>query len=686
MLKYLEKMLEYEENGCVEEAILLGNKLLDAFPDRKAEVLLELAKLEFRNGYEKEALVGLIKAYELSEDEEIYSLILEAYYVPNQEMLSGIYEKNIGRLKSYPHYRNEYGEELPEYIPVWHDEEILVCADTSSKQFAMCTRQRKEVLSERNQSVMMVNEMWIDDILLCEEKSRIDPPFMDMNIPLYLVYDREYWLLFLQLYDLEQLITMERVVFLVGRQSVWQYFRESMVVFPQIYIDNSNQTVYRRIVQDIRFAIGKEVSEYINGVENYYRNNADKIIESVKTGKPIILFWTCRFTTVLQYQTRDSMQAARRLGCDTKLLIEPDGIHRIQLFDMVKCLNDFKPDIIFCIDHFRFEKTEIPEEIVYVTWIQDPLSLICDENTPSKLIKRDFILSHYLKLKEVTGVDYPRSKTMDAPCVANQFIYKPYHLSEEEKEKYGADICMVCHASDVEECIEDILGIFSEVESTKQVIKDMLYDYRNLVIGQGVSLHTKEEMEIFIDEYTRRFYSLRFSSQLIAFLSERLFLDLNQRIYRQAIADWLIEAGYRNIKLWGNGWLKSPKYKEYAMGPAQNGEVLSKILQSTKIVLGNNVSITGTSRAWESMLSGAFYMSNFVPPEVDYVDIRTILNEKDFVMFYDKQDLLNKVEYYLSHESERKQMAERGYQAALEKMTSDALMKRMLEFLKNSLT
>ncbi len=44
-----------------------------------------------------------------------------------------------------------------------------------------------------------------------------------------------------------------------------------------------------------------------------------------------------------------------------------------------------------------------------------------------------------------------------------------------------------------------------------------------------------------------------------------------------------------------------------------------------------------------------------------------------------------KVNYYLSHETERKQMAEKGRQAALKTMTYNALMRRLLEFLKNSL-
>ena len=89
---------------------------------------------------------------------------------------------------------------------------------------------------------------------------------------------------------------------------------------------------------------------------------------------------------------------------------------------------------------------------------------------------------------------------------------------------------------------------------------------------------------------------------------------------------------------------------------------------------------TAAARAWESMLSGAFYMSNYIPPEEDCIDIRMIMKaDEEVVMFYDKQDFLNKVEYYLSHEEERNRMAPIGQKVALERMTYDSLMKKVLK-------
>ncbi len=166
----------------------------------------------------------------------------------------------------------------------------------------------------------------------------------------------------------------------------------------------------------------------------------------------------------------------------------------------------------------------------------------------------------------------------------------------------------------------------------------------------------------------------------VDWLAEDMYKQYNQRVYRQVLVDWLLDAGFKKIKLWGKDWQKYSRYADYAMGVAENGETLSKIYQSSKIVVGNNVHTTAAARAWEAMLSGAFYMSNYIPPEEDAVDIRKIIKaNEELVMFYDKEDFLQKTEYYLTHEKERQKMIEIGRRAALERMTYDSLMNRVME-------
>ena len=160
-----------------------------------------------------------------------------------------------------------------------------------------------------------------------------------------------------------------------------------------------------------------------------------------------------------------------------------------------------------------------------------------------------------------------------------------------------------------------------------------------------------------------------------------MYMWLNQRLFRQCLVDWIIDAGFTNIKLWGNGWQSEPRYAKYAMGPAENGETLSKIYQASKVVVGNNIMTTAAARAWESMLSGAFYLSNVIPEGADWCDIHKIMPEGTVEYFHNREELIEKLHFYLEHDDERKRMAELGRQEALKRMTFEALMKRVLDVL-----
>ncbi len=676
-LPYLEKVFHLEEAGFVEEAFRLFDKVLEVFEDNDAEMLLEKAKMRFRNGYERDALFDFVSAYAESGHDDIYELILEAYYYPNKDGLRENFQKNMQYLKRYSHYRNDYKDEDIEIAPIWQDEEWLVYFNKKKKVFSSILRDKKEFDKKTEQVAMAINELWIEDVVCLEANFQKEYKLLNMDLPLYMVYDRNYWVMFLQLNDIKRLLEKNRLVFLVGERSFYEYLKESMVVYPSARYFYGFQN-YRIMFEQIAREINEEVRIGEKEIESYYCNNVEEINQRIRTGKPKFLFWTSRFTTILQYHTRDCMESVKRLGCEAEILIESDDIHRIRKRDIVSVLSKVQPDIMFCIDHFRFEHIECPKELVWITWIQDLLPNILDKNTPLKLTERDFVMNHFTTWKGIKEIGYREDCLIEAPIPANPYIYKPYELNAEELGKYVCDICFVCHASDVDNHIDNT------VKNLQGELKEAIYavykGYQAYVQDMGEIFYTKEIFSEYIKGAVQYHYDIQLNPNILGIFAKDMFENFNQRVYRQALVDWILDAGFTNIKLWGSGWEKEEKYRVYAMGVAENGEMLSKIYQASKVVVGNNVMTTSAARAWETMLSGGFYMSNYIPEEEDITDIRKIIDVgKDVVMFYNKDDLIEKLHYYLNHEEERKEMIARGRKAALEHMTYDMLMKRVLK-------
>ncbi len=675
-MRYFRKAMEFEEKGYMEEAIALCNKLLEVFADDTEEILIEKAKLEFRNRYEKDALLDFIEAFSLGRNESLYQLVLEAYLEPNREGLQKRYQENLQMLEEYPFYQNEFGgEDLDVYL-LWQDEEILCMVNTVEKAFGIIKRQKWEEIEERQGVVLAANLLWLEDVLYYKGRVKTARRLLDMEVPCYLAYDRNLWMLFAQKEDLEPFVQERKAVFLVGTGGAWKYFEDDTALFPDCIVGQGMH--YQKLIQEVAGVQTEACNRNVQEIERYYKEHGKELAARIQKGRPRILFLTSRFTTVLQYHTRDCMQAAKELGCETELLIEPDGIHRLTGWVQYRKICEFKPDVIFCIDHFRFEYVQLPKEIVWLCWVQDPLEHVMSKQTPAKLGKRNFVLNHVFTWKEFFSVGYPKGCLIDAPIPANPILYHPYKLSAEEQEQYACDLCFVCHASDVDGHLK---GLWKKIpENLQEPVYAIYKGYQDHVYTSGEPFYSKGDFIYFLKEAFRQNYQICLGDAAVQYLAADMYLWFNQRVFRQCLVDWLLDAGYTDIKLWGNGWKDSPKYQDYAMGPAENGETLSKIYQASKIVIGNNIVSTAAARAWESMLSGAFYLSNYIPEESDLVDIRKIVRVgEDVVMFQNREELLEKVGYFLKNSEERMQVAARGRKAALEKMTFGALMERTLK-------
>lgn len=95
------------------------------------------------------------------------------------------------------------------------------------------------------------------------------------------------------------------------------------------------------------------------------------------------------------------------------------------------------------------------------------------------------------------------------------------------------------------------------------------------------------------------------------------------------------------------------------MGPIDYYDVMPHVFKHSKI----NLNITLRSirsgiplRAFDIMGAGGFLLTNFQEDFLDY-----FIPGEDFDYFDGTDDLLNKIEYYLSHEKERREIARNGF-------------------------
>ena len=121
------------------------------------------------------------------------------------------------------------------------------------------------------------------------------------------------------------------------------------------------------------------------------------------------------------------------------------------------------------------------------------------------------------------------------------------------------------------------------------------------------------------------------------------------------------------------------------MGIARHGKELSGIYGSSKISISDHPNIPLHERLFEIQASGGFPLVKHIQPEngeiTDYITNYFKENE-EIVLFYNKDDLLNKVQYYLDNPDERERIAENGKNVAMRDFSNVAVAKKTISFIK----
>lgn len=691
--KIINKILEIKTKGLEESSKEQIKYFLDVIPNldvtETKDYSLDIAFLFFENGEYKKALIYFKQYLEdnKGEDKEIINSIIDAYYKGNEEIYIKNYNDNCKDLKSYYYY---YGEDLVayekiKYLPLWFDEESLYYLDLNKNMIFVYTKDIQEYkFNDDDINYIIFNDMHFTHTLKIEKETFKDnllckaTKFRD---PIHFVFNKDLFYCVMLTNKINQLFIRERICIYNDTNYYLKLFEgtlENRCI--QLYAYKTND-MFLNIFKALKNKYIELCNIFIKNKEEidlYYNNY--KWIGNIQNKTPKVLILTSEFTTIVKYHCYYLNDALNRLGIETNIL-EYKFNEELYNFKIIQHINLFKPDIIFSINHMFSESLNLKKYPIFLTWMQDIPDLINLKDSVNSIPKNQFILNHFITDRELlndknTNLD----KFIDAPICSSEFIYKNYNLTDKEKVNYSCDICIVAHNVDLYYFIE---------QQGNELLKKILFIILNETLNSDKIYLSIKELRIILDNIVTQLEyelneddldKLKYSINSKEF--EIILYNFNYIIMKINMVDVLLNEGFTNIKLWGREWQNIERFKPYAMGSAENGEELSKILQASKIVLGCNNQSSVQARVFETFLSGGFFINSYVYPDEDISDIRKFFKEeKEMIFFKTKNDLVEKVKYYLENEEERNRMAQIGREISLKNFTYTGLANRFLDYL-----
>lgn len=279
-------------------------------------------------------------------------------------------------------------------------------------------------------------------------------------------------------------------------------------------------------------------------------------------------------------------------------------------------------------------------------------------------------------IEEAMKLDGMRRKAIVAPFVPIQCT-QSVESGEVEKDKFSCDISLILYRKRIGDPSFKYFAGLNERNSYSKDIMQLLgllhtavhkeiLDRECIVTDMNwiESLLIKCFDKINIWQFVR-------NKELVLERWRRLvFYIINIQVYGNIIADWLIETDYK-IKLYG-GW-NEKKYAKYSEGYIQDGSIEMYYANNmSKIGINSNPFVAVHRRTLSCIECGTMCLSAAAATEE--LDAKYNFshyshyfeNGKSITIFHNKKELFDKIDYYLTHEKERKRIISAGQEVISE--------------------
>jgi len=322
--------------------------------------------------------------------------------------------------------------------------------------------------------------------------------------------------------------------------------------------------------------------------------------------KPRVLLLTTRFSSVLQYSTRDTAAGFRQIGWETHVVIEPSPAHRIYRPAIRRALDEFKPDLVFQIDHLRHEHGDLfPPALPFACWAQDHLPNLTSEAAGAAVGPRDFVLLGMPTM--YTG----RWKYPKRQCVAlTKLTRLPARPPSWESD--GEDMVYVSTASQLPVDVRrEILARYVQSPEAYGFAAECCRRMIELY-ARGDALATHYAVRLFVEQVEQDLGIAIEVPGLRQELIDALFDRLGNLLYRQQSLSWaagIARKHHLKLGIYGAGWDKHPDFAEFARGSITYGPDLEALTRRSRINLCLEPFFCKShQRLLDGLVAGGFYL------------------------------------------------------------------------------
>lgn len=308
-------------------------------------------------------------------------------------------------------------------------------------------------------------------------------------------------------------------------------------------------------------------------------------------------------------------------------------------------------DCIFTFDFFPIiSHTAQTMNIPYISWIYDMPHTTLFSPQIKNAVNHIFVFDHML-YRELKTYGYPchlyhQPLPVHTERIVRELGYPPLYAGSQFPVSFVGSLYDNCMYNRITYLPEYLKGYFQGVMEAQQKIQG--YNFVDKVLTPDILEELKKWVVLEIPSE----YTTSYKNEVVDMINAKITSTERIRLLNKI-------AETTPLVLFSGSDGRSLVPKAQYGGVVDYQKEMPAVFRTSKI----NLNITLRSivsgiplRALDIMGAGGFLLSNYQPELTEY-----FVEMEDCVIYDSEEDLLNKVEYYMSHESERNEIACNGF-------------------------